>query len=63
MGKLQPVSVETLAIYRMIQGERSVFWEVIVSVVVRKQVRINTYLIEPFESPDLTPLDFGCGVG
>ena len=45
MGKLQPANVETFATYRVIQGERSVFWEVIVSTVVRKQGHINVYLI------------------
>jgi len=64
IGKLRPVSVETLATYRVIQGERSVFWEVIVSAVVRKQGHINVYLIlmvtelELFEAPDQIPLDF-----
>ena len=31
----KPVSCSCICIYRMIQGERSVFWEVIVSVIVR----------------------------
>jgi len=32
-------------IYRMIQKERSVFWELIVLVIVRKKVCMNMFLI------------------
>ena len=31
--------------YRVIQEERSIFWDVIISVIVRKKVRINMCLI------------------
>jgi hypothetical protein len=50
--------------FKMIHEDRSVFWEVMVSVIVREEVYTTTYLIlngyktELFESPDLTPLDF-----
>ena len=50
--------------YKMIHEERSIFWEVMVSVIVREEVYTTMYLIlngyetELFESPDLTPLDF-----
>jgi len=50
--------------YKMIHEERSVFWEVMVSVIVREKVYttmlliLNGYETELFGSPDLTPLDF-----
>jgi len=50
--------------YKMIHEERSIFWEVMVLVIVREEVYTTMYLIlngyetELFESPDLTPLDF-----
>jgi hypothetical protein len=34
-----------IKLYWVIQEERSIFWEVIVSVIVRKKVLINMYLI------------------
>jgi len=49
--------------YKMIHEERSVYWEVMISVTARK-VYATMYLIlngfetELFDSPDLTPLDF-----
>jgi hypothetical protein len=50
--------------YKMIHEERSVFWELKVSVILREEVNTTMYLIvngyetELFESPDLTPLYF-----
>jgi len=41
----KPVSGLCVCIYRVIQGERSMFWEVIVSVTVRKKFHVNMCLI------------------
>jgi hypothetical protein len=60
----QCLSDKLLSLYRVIQGERSIFWEVIVSVIVRKKFILTCVQvwmvteIELFESPDSTPLDF-----
>ena len=49
--------------YKMIHDERSVFWEVMILVIVRvvyttMNLILNGYETEQFESPDLTPLYF-----
>jgi len=49
--------------YKMILEERSVYWEVMISVIVREvyttmYLILNGYETELFETPDLTPLDF-----
>jgi len=51
-------------VYRVVQEERSMFWEMAVSFIVRKEARMSMCLIwvvtevELFESPGLTPLYF-----
>ena len=46
--------------YRVIQQERSVIWEVIISVIIRKRSLFEHVCtsVELLESPGLTPLDF-----
>ena len=34
-----------LPLYRVIQNERSIFWQVLVYVILRKNVHVNMYLI------------------
>jgi hypothetical protein len=56
------IKVEVLNIYRVIQEERLVFWEVIVPVLMRKKVHMNMCLIlngaeiELFESTNTKAL-------
>jgi hypothetical protein len=47
------------SLYKLIQEEGSIFWEVKISVIVTKKFIWMVTEIELFDSPELTPLDVG----